>query len=169
MRREGLQSQVGHAQLEPPGQLDGAHDGVHRKLAVRKLSLRGKKPVVEGDVVRYQRPPAQQVEHVPGDVGELRLVFQHGRGQSVDVGGPRVNARVEQAADGLLHPPVGVQRQHRQADDPVGSGPEARRLHVDDGPAPAGPVCRADPRCGSRDENRTPARHRRAAAGRVVK
>ena len=136
VRREGLQPQIVDAQIQPPGQLDRAHDGVDGKLGVGELGLRGEERVVERDVVRHQRAAAQHLDHVTGDVGELRLVFQHGGGQAVHVGGTRVDAGVEQADDGLLDAAVGVEAEHRQADDPRLTRAKARGLDIDDGPAP---------------------------------
>ena len=49
--------------------------------------------------------------------------------------GPGVDARIEQADHGLLDVAVGVEGQHREADDAGAAGLEAGRLDVDDGPA----------------------------------
>ena len=59
--------------------------------------------------MRHQRAAAQHLDHVTDDVGELRLIFEHGGGQAVHVGGTRVHAGIEQADHGLLHSAVGVE------------------------------------------------------------
>ena len=136
VRGQRLQPQIVDAQVQPPGQLDGAHDGVDGQFGFGDLGLRGQERVVERDVVRHQRAAAQQLDHVTDDVGELRLVFEHRGGQAVHVGGTRVHAGIEQADHGLLDSTVGVEAQCGEADDPGLTWPEARGLDVDDGPAP---------------------------------
>ena len=91
VRGERLQPQIVGAQVERPGQLDGAHDGVDGKFGLGELGLGGQEGVVERDVVRHQRAAAQHLDHVADDVGEVRLVLEHGGGQTVHVGGTRVH------------------------------------------------------------------------------
>ena len=146
VRGERLQPQVVDAEVQPAGQLDRAHHVVDGKLGVGELGLGGQERVVERDVVRDQRAPAQHLDHVTDDVGELRLVLQHRGGQPVHVGGAGVDAGIEQADNGLLDPAVGVEAERREADDPRLARPETRGLDVDDGPARRPARSPADPR-----------------------
>ncbi|CAG6998989.1 hypothetical protein PICSAR14_03200 [Mycobacterium avium subsp. paratuberculosis] len=135
VRRQRLQPQVVDAQVQPPGQLDRAHHGVDGKFDAGEFGLGGEEGVVEGHVVGDQGAAAQHLDHVARDVGELRLVFQHGGGQAVHVGGARIHARVEQAHHRLLDLAAGVQPEHRKADDASLTRAKARGLDVDDGPS----------------------------------
>ncbi len=74
-----------------------------------------------------------------------RLAFQHLGGQPVHVGGPGVDAGIEQCVEAALDVSVVAERQGGDADDPRMSGAEARRLHIDDGPARADFGCRPGP------------------------
>ena len=67
--------------------------------------------------MRDQRAPADELDDVADDLAELRLVLEHLGGQPVDVGRARIDARIEQADHGLFDATVGVERQHREADD----------------------------------------------------
>jgi len=96
--------------------------------------------------VCHQRAAAQHLDQVADEVGELRLVLEHGGGQAVHVGGARVYPGVEQADDGLLHPPVGVEAEGGEADDPCLTRPKARGFDVDDGPTPVRLPGRQTPR-----------------------
>lgn len=85
------QPQIVDAKLQPAGQLDRAHDEVNREFGLGDLGLRSEKRIVERDIVRDQSAPAQHVDNLTGDIGELWLVIEHGGGQAVHVGGARVH------------------------------------------------------------------------------
>lgn len=80
-----------NASCGPAGQLDRAHDEVNREFGLGDLGLRSEKRIVERDIVRDQSAPAQHVDNLTGDIGELWLVIEHGGGQAVHVGGARVH------------------------------------------------------------------------------
>ena len=134
--------------------------------AVDQLGLGGQEGVVEADVVGHQRAAPQQLDQVADDVGEPRLALQHLGGQPVHMGGPRVDAGIEQAVDAALDVAVVAEGQRGDADDAGLPGPEAGRLDVDDGPACAGFGCRPAPECGSQFEDRTAARQSLVALAR---
>ncbi len=165
VRGERLQPQIVDAEVQPPGQLERAHDGVDREFGSGDLGLGGQERVVERDVVRDQRAAAQYFDHVADDVGELRLVFEHGGRQPVHVGGTRVHAGIEQADHGLLHSAVGVEAECRNADDSGLTRPKARGLDIDDGPSPVRLAGRPTPGVGSGSyaEDGTSDRHRLVA------
>src|SRR5690606_30412151 len=116
-----------------------------RQFGVDQLGLGHQERVVERDVVRHQGAPAQDVDQVVDDVGELRLTGQHVGGEAVDVGGARVDTGVEQGGDTAFDVAVVADRERGDADDPGLPGPEPRRLHVDDGPSGARLRSRAAP------------------------
>lgn len=91
MRGERLQSKIVNAELQPPAQLDRAHDGVYRQLGPGHLSLGGQERIVECDIVCHQRATTQQLNNITDDVGELWLIFEHAGRQPVDVSGPRIH------------------------------------------------------------------------------
>ncbi|CFE49075.1 Uncharacterised protein [Mycobacterium tuberculosis] len=91
MRGKCLQPQIVDAKLQPAGQLDRAHDEVNREFGLGDLGLRSEKRIVERDIVRDQSAPAQHVDNLTGDIGELWLAIEHGGGQAVHVGGARVH------------------------------------------------------------------------------
>ena len=138
VRRQSLQPQVVGAQFQPAGQLHRAHDAIDRQRDTGQLGLRGQEAVVEGNVVRDQRAPAHELDDVADDLAELRLILEHLGGQPVNVGGTGIHARIEQAHHGLLDVPLGVECEHRQADDASAARPEAGGLDVDDGPTRIG-------------------------------
>ncbi len=73
MRGKCLQPQIVDAKLQPAGQLDRAHDEVNREFGLGDLGLRSEKRIVERDIVRDQSAPAQHVDNLTGDIGELWL------------------------------------------------------------------------------------------------
>ncbi|SIK48989.1 Uncharacterised protein [Mycobacteroides abscessus subsp. abscessus] len=108
MRGKGFQAQVGCVQFETARQLDGAHDGLGGQFGSHQLGLGRQERVVEADVVRDQRPPAQQRDQIGRDIGELRLALQHLRGEAVDVRGARIDTGVEQTHHAVGDGPVGT-------------------------------------------------------------
>ncbi len=96
-----LQPQVLGAQLEPAGQLHGAHHRVGRQLRTDHFGLGGQERVVEADVVGDECAAAQQLSEFADDVTEARLALEHLGGQAVHMGGSGVDARVEQAVQRL--------------------------------------------------------------------
>ena len=143
--RQRLQAQVGQAEIEPSGQLDGAHHVLDRQFDVHQLGLGGQKRVVEPDVVGDQRAPPQHLDEVGRHVTEGRLTGQHLGGQAVHMGGTGVDAGVQQAVQALLDVAVVAESQRRDTDDARLTGPETRRLDVHHSPAGSGLVGGSSP------------------------
>ena len=140
-----LQAQVLGVQLEPTRQLHGAHHRVGRQLGPNHFGLGGQEGVVEAHVVGDECATAQKFPEGADDVAEARLALEHLGGQAVHMGGPGVDARVEQAVQRLFDVAVVTERQRRDADDAGLPGAEAGCLDVDDDPARPGFGCRPAP------------------------
>ena len=145
--------------------------------AVRPRPSRPRRPGTSSRIRRCGPPVcgrAARLDELADDVAEARLARQHLGGQPVYVGGPGIDAGVQQAVEAPLDVAVVAEGQCRDADDPSLPGAEAGGLHVDDGPAcaglrpPAGPrSCRSASTVGSRFEDGTAVRQRRIAVQRV--
>ena len=123
------------------------------QLRPDQFGLGGQERVVEADVVGDERAVLQHVDQVADDVAEARLALEHFGGQAVHMGGPGVDAGVEQRVEAALDVAVVAERQGGDADDAGLPGAEAGGLDVDDGPARAGVRLPAGPRFGSRFED----------------
>ena len=145
MAGQRLQPQVVGAQFEAAGQLHRAHHRVDRQFRPDHFGFGGQERVVEAHVVGDEGAAAQQIPEVADDVAETRLPFEHVGSQTVHMGGPGIDAGVEQAVEAALDVAVVAEGQCCDADDPSLPGAESGRLHVDDGPACAGFGCRPAP------------------------
>ena len=138
------------AEVEPAGQLDGAHDGVDRQFGADQLGLGGQERVVEADVVGDQgaaraarsiRSPTMSANvGWPASISAVRPCTWVGPGSTPGF------SRLERLRSTLPSSPT---RQRRDADDARLPRTESGRLDVDDRPARAGLGWPAGPRCGS--------------------
>jgi hypothetical protein len=83
--------------------------------------------------VSHQHPPGELFGQKGMDGRERRSAVDHGPGDSVDVGGTRVAAGVEQGGEGVDLGAGAVEEHHAQLHDPLRAGAESGRLDVHHG------------------------------------
>lgn len=107
--------------------------GADRRLDPQPLVLGEQERGVEGQIVRYQNPAAQQPREVPGEAGELRSPPRLRSGDAMNELRPEVPIGVDQTAPLIGDPAGPVEVNNRHLNDPlVPAGAQTRGLEVDD-------------------------------------